>query len=480
MSNYTDERSSRAMINALIRNGVRAALALRYRIRVSGLREIAQRGTRGILFLPNHPALIDPVIVMSRLHKCFAPRALGDKDQMDRFIVRWFAKRMGVRPVPDLAKHGPAARDQVAAIVAACAEGLRGGENLLLYPAGHLYRSRLENLRGNSAVESILRETPEARVVLVRTRGLWGSTFSFADGEFPDLARGLRKGAPGLLASFVFFAPRRGVTLELVEPDDFPRQGDRNELNAYLQRFYNEDAPPNRYVPYSIWERGGVRELPDRVLERGGESVADVPETTRRLVCEHLRELTGVEKFADEDRLAQDLGLDSLSRAELVVWLGGEFGFHAGDVASLQTVGDLLLAARGQASSAGLVELKPIARRWFERRSDGRARVPEGARITDLFLKQAARGPGRIVVADQLSGAKSFRDLITAVLVLKPLIEKMPGRRIGIMLPASVAATTAYLATLFAGKTPVMVNWTTGARNVKHALDVTEVERVLT
>lgn len=468
------------MINFLIRNGIKALLGLRYRVRVSGLREIAQRGRRGILFLPNHPAFIDPVIVMSRLHERFAPRALGDKDQMERFYIRWFAKRVGVRPMLDLARHGPGAREQVASVVAQCAEGLRSGENLLLYPAGHLYRSHLENLRGNSAVESILRETPQARVVLVRTRGLWGSVFSFADGEFPSLLGGIRKCAPYLLANFIFFSPRRRVTIELVEPDDFPRTANREQLNAYLERFYNEDAPPRTYVPYTIWERGGVRELADRILERGGSTVADVPETTRRLVHEHLRELTGIEQFGDEDRLAQDLGLDSLSRSELVVWLGREFGFHGADVASLQTVGHLLLAARGEASASRLVELKRVPRRWFARRSEERARAEAGERITDVFLRQAARGPSRIVVADQIAGAKSFRDLIVAILVLKPLIEEMPGRRVGIMLPASVGASITYLATLFAGKVPVMVNWTTGARNIKHALDLTEVQRVLT
>ena len=66
------------------------------------------------------------------------------------------------------------------------------------------------------------------------------------------------------------------------------------------------------------------------------------------------------------------------------------------------------------------------------------------------------------------------------VLVLKPLIEALPGRYVGIMLPASVGAGTFYLACLFAGKTPVMVNWTTGPRNIEHALDVLGVQKVIT
>jgi long-chain-fatty-acid--[acyl-carrier-protein] ligase len=56
----------------------------------------------------------------------------------------------------------------------------------------------------------------------------------------------------------------------------------------------------------------------------------------------------------------------------------------------------------------------------------------------------------------------------------------MPGQYVGILLPASVAANTVFLAVLFAGKTPVMVNWTAGERNVRHGLDLLKVEKVLT
>jgi long-chain-fatty-acid--[acyl-carrier-protein] ligase len=48
------------------------------------------------------------------------------------------------------------------------------------------------------------------------------------------------------------------------------------------------------------------------------------------------------------------------------------------------------------------------------------------------------------------------------------------------MLPASVTAVVVYLTVLFAGKTPVMVNWTVGWRNLLHSLDVADTRHVLT
>ncbi len=74
----------------------------------------------------------------------------------------------------------------------------------------------------------------------------------------------------------------------------------------------------------------------------------------------------------------------------------------------------------------------------------------------------------------------TYRRLVLGLLLMVPKIRELPGRYVGIMLPASVGAGLFYLAALFAGKTPVMVNWTTGSRNLLHALDLLGVERVLT
>ena len=135
------------MIDRFLRFSVRTLLRLRYRIRVRGAGEVARRGRSGILFLPNHPALIDPVIMMAVLGRQFSPRALADKDQIDRFFIRWLARKSGVRPMPDVEKYGQQSEEAVREALAESMEGLRHGENLLLYPAGRVYRQRLEELR---------------------------------------------------------------------------------------------------------------------------------------------------------------------------------------------------------------------------------------------------------------------------------------------------------------------------------------------
>ncbi len=194
-----------------------------------------------------------------------------------------------------------------------------------------------------------------------------------------------------------------------------------------------------------------------------------------------LRELTGAEAIAPRAHLARDLGLDSLARTELLAWLGDEFGFPQGDTDALETVSDVLLAAIGETDSSELADLKPIAAAWFadppERR---RVALADHGTLTAAFLDQAHRSPGRVILADQVRGTVSYRDIVMGILALQPALAALDGECVGIMLPASVAAAVVYLATLFAGKTPVMVNWTTGKRNLVHSLDLVGVRRILT
>jgi long-chain-fatty-acid--[acyl-carrier-protein] ligase len=468
------------MIILLLRTIVKLLIMLRYRVELVGMEEIAARGKSGILFLPNHPALIDPVILLTYLSGTFAPHAIGDRDQVDRFIIRWFAKRLGVRTIGAIVTYGSTGRDEIEKVLDESVKGLKEGENLLLWSAGRVYRSGLENLGGNSSLEKILQKYPDVRVVLIRTRGLWGSKFGWASGHEPMVAKVLGREVLSLLVSGIFFLPRRKVTIEFYEPKALPRKADRNTLNRFLESYYNEDAPAATYVPYSIWEKGRVRNMPEPVLLKLTGDETAVPAATRQMVLEYISKLTGAAGLKESDHLARDLGMDSLARTDLMLWLEKEFGIPLADADVMETVSDAILAACGQFIYSKPAELKHISHRWFAKADKKRITRIEGSTVTESFLKLAAKSPSRVIIADQTSGEKSFRDIITACLVLKPLIEKLDGDCVGIMLPASVAADITYLATLFAGKTAVMVNWTLGRKIIVESLNSVSVKNVIT
>ena len=468
------------MINFLLILFAKFLLWFRYRVKVSGIKKIYKKGKKGILFLPNHPALIDPIILYSQLSRRFKPRALADEDQINRFFIRYLVKRFRIITIPDMTKIG-ASSQNIRKMITECIESLRNGENLILYPAGRTMRGYLEDISGNSAVERIVRELPDMRVVLVRTRGLWGSRFSRASGHEPNVSKILWQGLWFILKNGLFFTPRRHVNIELFEPDDMPRTAGRFVINRYLEDFYNYKAPGNIYVPYTIWEKGKVRQVAEIERPCIKRDYSHVSHAVRKIVTSYLKELTGCENFNDETSLAHDLSMDSLSKMELIVWLQSEFGFLLNDTDSLQTVGDVMLAASGEAVSSAPKKIADIPAKWFEKN-----RAPEyplnltEMKITDAFLSQAQRYPDSAIIADQISGVKTYRDLITNIIILKQKIENFPKTYIGIMLPASVAANIVYLAVLFAGKTPVMVNWTLGRQNLLHCLNSVGIDQILT
>lgn len=471
----------RRSLRALFSWACRRLLSLRYRVEVRGLDEVRRHGTSRVIFLPSHLALIDPVILMVWLDRGFAPRALGDEYQISRPVVGFFTRLFGVRSLPNMERQGLSVMEATRRALEETIAGVKAGDNLLFYPAGRLRQQRLEEIRAASGTDVLVKAVPEARVVLVRQTGLWGSSYSLGfDGRMPSAVAATWRGLQYLLLNGLFFMPRRHVLIEFEEPPDFPRDAPRMAINRYLEEFYNERAPRNTYVPYGFWEKGGVRELPDPEIRRATGDASQVPEATRRIVCEELTRLTGQADIALTHRLAQDLGLDSLATAELALWIEREFGFPVGTPESLATVADVVLAASGRGISTIESAFVEGSAAWRTAPGTGRLRPAEGRTINEAFLAQAARRPGQLLLADQVSGEVTYRRIVLGLMLMAPRIREMPGRYVGIMLPASVGAGLFYLAVLFAGKTPVMVNWTTGSRNLVHALDLLGVERVIT
>jgi 1-acyl-sn-glycerol-3-phosphate acyltransferase len=251
------------MVNTVLRAIFRVALSLRYRIQIVGLKELAAQDERGILFLPNHPALIDPFILLCYLTSKFKVRPIAGRAQIEKPGIRWLANRVQVRKIPDAHEQGEGPRHAIASMLRQTARALNSGEALVFYPAGRIYRYNREELGNNGGASFLLRSCPNTRVVLVRTTGLWGSSFGRSGGNLPTVARAAKRGLSGMLASGFLFLPKRQVFIEFSEPTDIPRNEGRDRINQYLEAHYNEVPQFNTYVPYSIWERGKTRIVPE-------------------------------------------------------------------------------------------------------------------------------------------------------------------------------------------------------------------------
>lgn len=87
------------------------------------------------------------------------------------------------------------------------------------------------------------------------------------------------------------------------------------------------------------------------------------------------------------------------------------------------------------------------------------------------FISNARRAPGRPAFIDRTTAARmSYRQALCGTLVLVRRFRQYPDAHLGIMLPNSAVCALSILATLMAGKVPVMINYSTGAeRNASYA-----------
>ncbi|CAN5541226.1 hypothetical protein BH11PLA2_BH11PLA2_28030 [soil metagenome] len=454
-------------------------LKLRYRVRVEGMQE-ALKHPGPYLVLPSHPAYIDPPNVIAYLLPKLHMRPMLLETNFDNPVLKPFAWMLRAINVPELEKASKEARLRAEEAVKTVAAALAAGDNVVLWPSGTLSRDGKDYMGAARTAADVLKAVPNTTVLLVRTRGLWGSCFSWArTGRKPSLTRGLFRGAIKLLTNLIIFAPRRKVTmtLEAFSTNERP-EPTREQLNPWLEAWYNADGGEQpTYVPthFLIGPRTYTFPPPPKKAELDISRIKKpVIDAVAVIMSDHLkRPLTESENTANTT-FAQ-LGLDSLESMEIALEIEQQFGFAA-DVVPLN-LGQLWALAGGLLESG---PPKPPPAKWFTPPSDTHALEILGETVPDAFWNRAVKHPGDVAVADDLAGVLTYEKLLVAVLTMAKRFKELPGESVGLLLPASAAADIAFLGLHFAGKTPIALNWTTGPAAMAHAVNITGLKRVVT
>ena len=126
-------------------------------------------------------------------------------------------------------------------------DALAAGRNVLIYPAGQLTNGGLEHVGNKQGAWQVCRQLPNGtRVVGMRIQGLWGSMWSRAKtGKSPNFLWTYMKAVFYVLANFIFFVPRRDVTITFEDiTGDAVRYAEegRQPFNRYLESFYNAEG----------------------------------------------------------------------------------------------------------------------------------------------------------------------------------------------------------------------------------------------
>jgi len=460
---------------------VRRLAGLRYRVEVVGLEKL--RDLHGpTLVMPSHPAYIDPPLLLShiRLHGPIRPIVYGGMYR--RAILYPMMRLVEALEVPDLGAQSHSAREQTLAMIDAVVAGLEQGGNFLIYPAGHIQERGFEEIGPARSVAEILERSPQANLVLIRARGLWGSSFSVAPwGKRPDVGHIGLVGALWMLASLIFFMPRRKVTMtvEVVRRSDLPDLT-REKLNPYLEAWYNRGGPETpTFVPYHFLFGPQSRQFREFQVSGPLEFEKIKPATIQQvneIVEEHLgRPLEQDEKQPETTLNA--IGLDSLDRMDTALRIEDRFGFRSDRVA--ETLGELWALAEGLLpASSG--EPAPVPEAWNRPPSDSGPAKILAETLAEAFVRRALTHPDDVAIADRLSGVLTYRKLLVGTRLLSKRIQDIPGDAIGVMLPASVAVDIVFFSLHMAGKLPVMLNWTTGPAALAHAVGKLRVTHVIT
>jgi acyl-CoA synthetase (AMP-forming)/AMP-acid ligase II/1-acyl-sn-glycerol-3-phosphate acyltransferase/acyl carrier protein len=464
---------------------MRLLLSFRYRVRVHGRKQL--RGLKGpVVVFPNHPGYIDPALVLSQLWPTLHLKPVlyeGLFLQPGYFrtpLAYPLIKFLGALLVPDLNRPSARARARAEQAVAGVIEGLARGEHYILWPSGHVQRDGVEHLRAARALTDILRAAPGATVVLVRTRGLWGSMFTYAQtGERPPLMGRLWAAAGWLLANLLLFMPRRSIdiTVEVLDRSKLPPL-ERDKVNRWFEAWYNAGGPDQpTYVPYHRLFGARSYEFP-RPPAAAALDVSRVTAETKAEVAHILEGKLGWplgEAERQPETTLDQLGIDSLGRMEITLAVEQRFGFASAQAPN--TVGELWLLAQGLAEEP---HPQPAPPEWSRPPAAGGPPQIKGETLGEAFVNQALAHPDDVAVADDQAGVLTYRRLLVGVLTLARRFAGLPGARVGLLLPASAACDTALLALHWAGKVPVILNWTTGPANLAHAAQAVGLTHVVT
>ncbi|NGX33780.1 MAG: Bifunctional protein Aas [Candidatus Anoxychlamydiales bacterium] len=471
----------------------RGLIKLRYSVKIKGknlLKKHKFNPNSGILFLPNHPAHIDPILIALYFWPKFKMRPIVIEYIFRQSGIGFLMRLVKALSIPnfDTALNEvklKKARELIAEII----DGVNKKENFLLYPAGRLKHTGKELLGGSSATHSILSQCKGANIVLIRTTGLWGSSFSRAyTGRTPDFKGMVKRGMKCLLNSFVFFMPRRKVLVEIeIAKEDFPINGTRLEINRYLENWYNrypteegvKDAEPPSLVSYSPFKEKLLK-LP-KTEARKTLTLRDFSSELEKDIFSELAKLSKIseDQINPKMDLAQDLGLDSLDVAELITFLGVNYDVGAIYPEDILTVQDVLEVAEGTKKNVRKELQEELVFKFSDEKKRKKPFPPQGKTIQESFLCVCSIMKDSDAIADDLIGPMSYKRLKIAALVLAEEIKKYPSKHIAILLPASCGSYLVILATLFANKIPVMLNWTLGPRYLNHMMQVTHSENVI-
>lgn len=319
----------------------------------------------GWLILPAHPSHIDGNMLVCELIKHGLYVNVWTSEVVRNFsYFRWCSQRrdylnfVWVPAAEDKKSQEDAKR--IHKLLVRTVDGLKKGENFIIFPAAHPKYYPKNFMKGKSAISSILKMYPNVNIVFVRIKGLWGSRFSRAykhEDQYKHpaslgdhLANVFKKFIRSIFLNGIFFMPKRHVEFEFIPaPTNFYQLTNRIEINKYIEHILNYgwgiEGEPVYLVPEYFWKNTYVDYASEE--KRFSFNLDEVPDPIREEILQIIYEKSSLEphKMDFDMSLGRDLGLDSLDLQSLLSILENKYGVTHVTPNDLTTVGHVIALA---------------------------------------------------------------------------------------------------------------------------------------
>jgi acyl-CoA synthetase (AMP-forming)/AMP-acid ligase II/1-acyl-sn-glycerol-3-phosphate acyltransferase/acyl carrier protein len=465
-------------------------LSLRYRISFKNI-EVFDSGNPVLVF-PNHPALVDPLILISNIWKKKLLSPVMTETYFHTPGLGGIVRALETVSVWDIAAGGTI--EDVKKAFAGIEAAMNTKKSILIYPSGHIYVQPFEHIVGKKmAYEMVGMLTWDTRIIVTRTKWLWGSMWGKSyTGKSPELMKTLMKSIGYILANGIFFVPKRDVTIEFVDMTDRLLEWHTLGLDTFnqnLQDFYNEWGNEIcRFIPHYFYHNdvewktepqnivGSIAEINSWIRTRR----EDISDEVYEIVHNKIAEIKKLEKdtFHFESNLILELHADSLDMAELKSAIQSLFPEASNPpIGLIKTVWDLAAMATWMLKWEEKLREHTFIQALSEKIEFS---YQKGDTILTLFKKNFKNEKKSPFVYDAMTGMMTHDEFLLKSYVIGQYIQKYKTPKIGIMLPALSATSLLLVWTYLSGKLPVMLNWTVGEKSFAHCMNFAGLDVILT
>lgn len=423
----------------------------RYRVQMMG-DFVPSPGEGGpYIILPNHPSLVEPLLVYTRFSPLH-PRPLVTASQARIFALSCSGADL-IR-IPD-----SFSREDVQLALQEAVNTLAAGHSIIMWPGERLQDNGREVLRGRSMVYRLLhmlldRHLPLPELILVRTEGIWGSSFSryATPGRTPGFLSTFFRHLPAALWGPLL--PKRSVRMVLRRfPITDADCATMEKLNGQISLWYDAGPQAATLVPCYPWGKSVSVPASKRGDEEDFADVDIAPALS--LLAAHVP----VDGAGAATRLLEDLGIDSALLPQIRTDLKNATGRMpaAKDILTVGQLAQFMQRCVTQDSPVptGLLreddepeDVRPV----LEPRAELSAAIgkvaPALLRVPPLLPIQHAvtwQGTATDIALGRQFSRRSLMGLSKAI---GGLLAAIPDKRIGIALPCGVGVMAAFLACL--------------------------------